>query len=51
MFDRARWTNKPDEAKVFRQWLMDQLMDESQLPQGQPQKKTLPVGRRQQIGV
>lgn len=25
MFNRARWTDKPDEAEVFRQWLMDQL--------------------------
>jgi hypothetical protein len=25
MFDRARWTNKPEEADVFRRWLMEQL--------------------------
>jgi hypothetical protein len=25
MFDRARWTNKPDEADVFRRWLADRL--------------------------
>ena len=27
MFDRARWTNKPDEAEVFRRWLSDRLHD------------------------
>ena len=25
MFDRARWTNKPTEAAVFREWLMARL--------------------------
>lgn len=25
MFDRARWTNKPAEADVFRNWLLEQL--------------------------
>jgi len=25
MFDRARWTNKPDEADIFRRWLVDRL--------------------------
>jgi hypothetical protein len=25
MFDRARWTNKPAEAEVFRRWLVDRL--------------------------
>jgi hypothetical protein len=25
MFDRARWTNKPAEAAVFREWLMARL--------------------------
>jgi hypothetical protein len=25
MFDRARWTNKWEEADVFRAWLMDRL--------------------------
>jgi hypothetical protein len=28
MFDRARWTNKPEEADVFRRWLVDQLSEE-----------------------
>jgi hypothetical protein len=32
MFNRARWTDKPDEAEVFRQWLMDQL--ETAAPMG-----------------
>jgi hypothetical protein len=27
MFDRARWTNKPREADVFRRWLEDRLND------------------------
>jgi hypothetical protein len=27
MFDRARWTNKPAEAAVFRRWLVDRLND------------------------
>jgi hypothetical protein len=25
MFDRARWTNKADEAEVFRAWLVERL--------------------------
>ncbi len=25
MFDRARWTNKPAEAEVFRRWLIERL--------------------------
>jgi hypothetical protein len=25
MFDRARWTNKPAEAEVFRRWLVERL--------------------------
>jgi hypothetical protein len=25
MFDRARWTNKPGEADIFRQWLLARL--------------------------
>jgi hypothetical protein len=25
MFDRARWTNKAQEAEVFRRWLLDRL--------------------------
>jgi hypothetical protein len=25
MFDRARWTNKPAEAAIFRRWLVDRL--------------------------
>jgi hypothetical protein len=25
MFDRARWTNKPAEADIFRRWLVDHL--------------------------
>ena len=25
MFDRARWTNKPAEADVFRRWLVERL--------------------------
>jgi hypothetical protein len=25
MFDRARWTNKPAEADVFRRWLLERL--------------------------
>jgi hypothetical protein len=27
MFDRARWTNKPAEAEIFRRWLVDHLND------------------------
>lgn len=27
MFDRARWTNKPAEAEIFRAWLWKQLAD------------------------
>lgn len=25
MFDRARWTNKPAEAEIFRRWLVERL--------------------------
>jgi hypothetical protein len=28
MFDRARWTNKPAEATVFRRWLVDRLNED-----------------------
>lgn len=27
IFDRARWTNKPREADVFRRWLFDRLRE------------------------
>jgi hypothetical protein len=27
MFDRARWTGKPAEAEIFRQWLIERLGD------------------------
>ncbi len=27
MFDRARWTDKPEEAEVFRHWLADHLAE------------------------
>jgi hypothetical protein len=27
MFDRARWTAKPEEADIFRQWLLDRLAE------------------------
>jgi hypothetical protein len=30
MFDRARWTNKPAEAEVFRRWLARQLCEPAQ---------------------
>jgi hypothetical protein len=32
MFDRARWTAKPEEADVFRQWLLDRLGDAEMEP-------------------
>ena len=32
MFDRARWTNKPAEAEIFRQWLLTRLQDATPLP-------------------
>lgn len=32
MFDRARWTNKPAEADVFRNWLLEQLAAEGERP-------------------
>ena len=34
MFDRARWTNKPAEADVFRRWLVERL--EEPLPAAEP---------------
>jgi hypothetical protein len=27
MFDRARWTNKPREAEIFRHWLQERLSE------------------------
>jgi hypothetical protein len=27
MFDRARWTGKPREANIFREWLVDRLQE------------------------
>jgi len=27
MFDRARWTRKPREAEIFRQWLVARLTE------------------------
>jgi hypothetical protein len=32
MFDRARWTKKPQEAEVFRRWLVEQLTSASTNP-------------------
>jgi len=34
MFDRARWTNKPEEADIFRRWMIEQLTVESTRPDG-----------------
>lgn len=31
MFDRARWTGKPDEAEPFRQWLVAHLAGDESL--------------------
>jgi hypothetical protein len=39
MFDRARWTNKPAEADVFRRWLVERLNEP--LPEATPRR---PVG-------
>jgi hypothetical protein len=39
MFDRARWTNKPAEADVFRRWLVERL--EEPLP---PARSSEPPG-------
>jgi hypothetical protein len=32
MFDRARWTAKPEEADVFRQWLLARLGEDEDAP-------------------
>jgi hypothetical protein len=29
MYDRARWTNKPAEAELFRRWLADRLNEDA----------------------
>jgi hypothetical protein len=43
MFDRARWINKTREAEVFRQWLLDRLLEiDDTAP---PQRKRLPARR------
>jgi hypothetical protein len=39
MFDRARWTSKPREAAVFRDWLADRLREPL------PQPPAAPPGR------
>lgn len=31
MYDRARWTHKPHEAEVFREWLLDHLKSDDNL--------------------
>jgi hypothetical protein len=36
MFDRARWTNKPAEADIFRRWLVDHLTEP--MPVTQPRR-------------
>ena len=36
MFDRARWTNKPAEADIFRRWLVERL--EEPLPAASPSR-------------
>lgn len=36
MFDRARWTNKPAEADIFRRWLTDRLNEP--LPPAAPRR-------------
>ncbi len=38
MFDRARWTNKPAEADVFRRWLVERLNEP--LPTQPPRRGT-----------
>ena len=42
MYNRARFTNKPAEAEIYRQWLSDRL-DESK-PE-KPRSKKMPRGR------
>jgi hypothetical protein len=32
MFNRARWTRKPEEAEIFRQWLVEQLTTDATRP-------------------
>jgi len=46
MFDRARWTNKPREADIFRQWLSERLNEpdatgETSVALAQEERKTL----------
>src|SRR5207253_10513827 len=43
MFDRARWINKVREAEVFRQWLLDRLLEIDETPP--PERKRLPARR------
>jgi hypothetical protein len=44
MFDRARWTNKPAEADVFRRWLVERL--EEPLPPANPTASGAASARR-----
>jgi hypothetical protein len=45
MFDRARWINKEPEADVFRQWLLDRLLETEGAAQPPKERKRLPARR------
>ena len=45
MFDRARWINKEREADVFRQWLLDRLLEIEGAPEPPKERKRLPARR------
>ena len=40
MFDRARWTNKPAEAEVFRRWLVERLSEPLPAPTPPPARRS-----------
>jgi hypothetical protein len=45
MFDRARWINKGREAEVFRQWLVDRLLEIEGAPKPPRERRRLPARR------
>ena len=49
MFDRARWTRKPREAEIFRQWLLARLAETRlfEETEGQEDKETRRGGDRE----
>jgi hypothetical protein len=50
MFDRARWTRKPREAEIFRQWLLARLT-EARLPEEKEGQREGETERKRERGT